>query len=357
MQGSLKRILTGALFFITALTAATVGYVLAGWSLMDAVYMVVITTFGVGYGEVHPITSTTLRIFTIGVIVAGTSSVVYMVGGFVQMITEGEINKALGARRMTRSIETLEHHGIICGFGRMGQILARKMLDANIPCVIIDNNADRIAMAESSGYLIRIGNATDEAILHAAGIDRAKVLATVLPDDAANVFITLTARELNPKLMILARGELPSTEKKLRLAGANQVVLPAAISALRMSHMITHPATMEFFSNDDGRSRLNELLSQVDIQVDELTIGYGSPIVGATIEDIEVRGKGTFIVVALRRLDGATITHPSQALILSEGDVVIVMGHRGDIPQFVRKHVIRRPMRHASSRLFRHDNQ
>ena len=251
MQGSLKRILTGALFFITTLTAATAGYMLAGWSLMDAVYMVVITTFGVGYGEVHPITSTTLRIFTIGVIVAGTSSVVYMVGGFVQMITEGEINKALGARRMTRSIETLEHHVIICGFGRMGQILARKMLDANIPCVIINNNADRIAMAESSGYLIRIGNATDEAILHAAGIDRAKVLATVLPDDAANVFITLTARELNPKLMILARGELPSTEKKLRLAGANQVVLPAAISALRMSHMITHPATMEFFSNDD----------------------------------------------------------------------------------------------------------
>ena len=251
MQGSLKRILIGALFFITTLITATAGYMLAGWSLIDAVYMVVITTFGVGYGEVRPITSTTLRIFTICVIVAGTSLVVYIVGGFVQMITEGEINKALGARRMTRSIETLEQHVIICGFGRMGQILAQKMLDANIACVIIDNNADRIAVAESSGYLIRIGNATDEAILHAAGIDRAKVLATVLPDDAANVFITLTARELNPKLMILARGELPSTEKKLRLAGANQVVLPAAISALRMSHMITHPATMEFFSNDD----------------------------------------------------------------------------------------------------------
>lgn len=351
----MKRILTGALFFIATLILAITGYMLAGWSLMDATYMVVITTFGVGYGEVRPITSTPLRIFTICVIIAGTSSAVYIVGGFVQMITEGEINKALGARRMTRSIETLEQHVIICGFGRMGQILARKMLDANIPCVIIDNNAERIALAESAGYLIRVGNATDEAILYTAGIDRAKVLATVLPDDAANVFITLTARELNPKLMILARGELPSTEKKLRLAGANQVVLPAAISALRMSHMITHPATIEFFSNDDGRSRLNELLSQVDIQVDELAIVHNSPMVGATIEDVEVRGKGTFIVVALRKSDGTTITHPSQALVLSDGDTVIVMGHRGDIPQFVRKHVIRRPMRYASSRLFRPD--
>ncbi|MCY7321546.1 MAG: NAD-binding protein, partial [Phormidesmis sp. CAN_BIN36] len=173
MQGSMKRILTGALFFIATLIMAVAGYMLAGWSLMDAVYMVVITTFGVGYGEVHPITSTNLRIFTICVIIAGTSSAVYTVGGFVQMITEGEINKALGARRMTRSIETLEQHVIICGFGRMGQILARKMLDANIPCVIIDNNAERVAMAESSGYLIRVGNATDEAILHTAGIDRA----------------------------------------------------------------------------------------------------------------------------------------------------------------------------------------
>ncbi len=355
MQGSLKRILIGALFFIATLIIAVAGYVLAGWSLMDAIYMVVITTFGVGYGEVRPITSTNLRIFTICVIIAGTSSAVYIVGSFIQMITEGEINKALGARRMTRSVETLEQHVIICGFGRMGQILARKMLDAKIPCVIIDNNAERIAMAESSGYLIRAGNATDEAILHTAGIDRARVLATVLPDDAANVFITLTARELNPKLIILARGELPSTEKKLRLAGANQVVLPAAISALRMSHMITHPATMEFFSNDDGRSRLNELLTQVDIQVDELAIGHNSPMVGATIADIEVRGKGTFIIVALRKSDGTTTTHPGQALVLSEGDAVIVMGHRGDIPQFVRKHVIRRPARYASSRLFRPD--
>jgi len=116
----------------------------------------------------------------------------------------------------------------------------------------------------------------------------------VLPDDATNVFITLTARELNPNLLILARGELPSTEKKLKLAGANQVVLPAAIGAERMAHMITHPAAMDFLQQDNGRNTLNELLAQIDVQMDELAIPTNSSLVNHTINDIEVRGKGAF---------------------------------------------------------------
>jgi voltage-gated potassium channel len=349
MKGSLRRILTGFIFFTITLMVAVAGYVAAGWTVLDAIYMVVITTFGVGYGEVRPITSPELRIFTILVIVAGTSSAVYIVGGFVQMVTEGEIKKALGARRMTRSIETLKQHVIICGFGRIGQILARKMVDAKVPFVVIDSNAERLAKAEAIGYFVRIGNATDESVLQAAGIERAKFLATVLPDDAANVFITLTARGLNPDLMILARGELQSTEKKLRLAGADQVVLPAAIGALRMAHMITHPATLDFLNQDDGRSSLNELLAQVDVQVDEIAITTDSPLLGATIGDIELKGKGTFIIVALRKADGTTINHPKQATILEDGDAVIVMGHRGDIPQFVRSQVVKRQMRYRGA--------
>jgi voltage-gated potassium channel len=349
MKGSLRRILTGFIFFTITLVVAVAGYVAAGWTVLDAIYMVVITTFGVGYGEVRPITSPELRIFTILVIIAGTSSAVYIVGGFVQMVTEGEIKKALGARRMTRSIETLQQHVIICGFGRIGQILARKMVDGKVPFVVIDNDAERMAKAEAMGYFVRMGNATDEAVLQAAGIERAKFLATVLPDDAANVFITLTARGLNPGLMILARGELQSTEKKLRLAGADQVVLPAAIGALRMAHMITHPATLDFLSQDDGRSSLNELLAQVDVQVDEIAIVADSPLLGATIGDIELKGKGTFIIVALRKADGTTINHPKQATILEAGDAVIVMGHRGDIPQFVRSQVVKRQMRYRGA--------
>jgi voltage-gated potassium channel len=340
MNSSLKRVIFGALFFLTTLLVAILGYRLAGWSWLDAVYMVVITVFGVGYGEVHPITTPLLRVFTIGVIIAGTTSAVYIVGAFLQMVTEGEINKALGVRRMNRDIESLRKHVIVCGFGRMGQILARQLSRTKLDFVVIDHDSERVAMAESLGYLVKFGNATEEPILMAVGIHRAKVLATVLPDDAINVYITLTARELNPTLRIFARGELPSTEKKLKLAGADQVVLPASISAQRMAYMITHPITQDFLSQDDGRQTLNELLSQVDIQVDELVVMPDSPIVGTTIGDIEVRGKGTFIVVALRRAeDGATMIHPDQSLELRAKDIVIVMGHRGDLPRLVQKYV------------------
>jgi voltage-gated potassium channel len=352
MQRSLKRIITGALLFVATLVIAITGYMIAGWSLLESIYMVVITTFGVGYGEVRPITTPELKVFTMLVIIGGTSSTLYIVGAFIQMVTEGEINQVLGKRRMTRTIETISDHIIICGFGRMGQILARKMIDAKLQFVVIDNNLERIEKAELLGYLICLGNATDEMSLHKAGIDRAKALTMVLPDDAANVFITLTARELNPNLMILARGELPSTEKKLRLAGANQVVSPAAISALRMAHMITHPATLDFFSQSDERTTLNDLLSELDVQVDEIAISRSSGLIGATIGDIEVQGKGTFIIVALRRTDGTSITHPNQSVVLHEGDAVIVMGHRGDIPQFVRNSVVRRKIRYRGSRVW-----
>jgi voltage-gated potassium channel len=202
MQSSLKRILIGASFFGLTLICAVIGYIMAGWNLLDAIYMVVITVFGVGYGEVLPVNTPHLKIFTMLVIIAGTSSAVYIVGSFIQMITEGEINRALGARRMTREIETLSQHVIICGFGRMGQILARRLADDRHPFVVIDNNHDRTTQAESMGYLVRLGSATDEDILQAAGITRARCLATVLPDDAINIFITLTAfyrKEIAPR--------------------------------------------------------------------------------------------------------------------------------------------------------------
>ncbi|MDX2213382.1 MAG: potassium channel protein [Oculatellaceae cyanobacterium bins.114] len=342
MHQSFRRILSGAIVFSLTIIIAVAGYIIAGWSPLDAIYMVVITVFGVGYGEVRPITSPFLRVFTILVIIAGTSSAVYIVGGFIQMVTEGEINRALDARRMMRDIETLEQHVIICGFGRMGQILSRQMQETRQSFVVIDNNVDRIAEAEILGYLVLTGDATDEAVLETAGIGRAKVLATVLSEDALNVFITLTARGLNPGLIILARGEFPTTEKKLKQAGADHVVLPAAIGALRMAHMITHPAALDLLDPNDGRSNLNELLAQIDVQIDELAITKGSPLLGSTISEIEIQGKGTFIVIALRRADGSNIIHPDHRTPLLDGDTVIVMGHRGDIPRFARYYRLRR---------------
>ncbi|MGA7937174.1 MAG: potassium channel protein [Kovacikia sp.] len=349
MRQSLKKILVGTACFFLIFVVAVAGYVLAGWSLLDAIYMVVITVFGVGFGEIGPMTPP-LRVFTIFVIVAGYTSVVYIVGGFLQMVAEGELNKALGARRMTREIANLEEHIIICGFGRIGQILARKLIDAKIPFVVIDNDPDRAAAAEARGYLVRLGNASDEVILDSVGIDRARALATVLPDDAINVFITLTARNLNAELIILARGEFPTTEKKLRQAGADHVVLPAEIGAFRMSQIITHPASLNFLEESDGRRSINELLAQIDLQIDELLIPPGSALIGTSIGTVEVRGHGTYLIVALRRADGSTLVHPSHDIFLHQGDTVIVMGHRGDIPRFAAEYALKRQLQYRGAR-------
>jgi voltage-gated potassium channel len=313
--------------------------------------MVVITIFGVGYGEVQPLETPAEKIFTIVFIIAGTSSAVYTVGGFLQMVTEGEINRALDAHRKSKEIQTLKNHSIICGFGRMGQILARQLQEARQPFAIVDSNLDRISQAEDMGYLAQVGNATDENILQIVGIEKAKVLATVLPDDAANVFITLTARGLNPKLIILARGELPTTEKKLQLAGADRVVLPATIGAMRMANLITRPNAIDFLTNTDERNYINELLDRIDVHIDELSIDLGSSLVGKTIGSLEIRGKGAFIIVALLRQDGIFIKNPDPGAFLAAGDRLIVMGHRGDLPQFMKTSQLKSQIRYRGSRL------
>jgi voltage-gated potassium channel len=350
-NSSFRRIIAGIVFFSLTVIAAVVGYMFAGWGFVDAIYMVVITVFGVGYGEVNPVSSPLLKIFTIFVIIAGALSVAYTVSGFVQMITEGEIHRALNLKRMTKEIDDLENHVIICGFGRIGQLVARKLKKDHEPFIIVDSDPERVAMAQEMSYLIYQGNATDEMALEAAGIDRAKSLATVLPNDAANVFITLTAREMNPNLMILARGEMPSTEKKLRLAGANHVVLPASISAMRMAHLISHPSAVDFLSQTDGHHGLNEFLAELDIQLNEMLIEAGSPLIGGTIGDIEVKGQGTFITVALRRADGEVVIHPSRATYLALGDSIILMGHQGDMPNFAQQNAFKKEMRYRGARM------
>jgi voltage-gated potassium channel len=349
MRSPTKGIITGAIFFALTLVGAVTGYMLFGCPPLDAIYMVVITIFGIGYGEFCPV-SPFQRLFTMLVIIAGVVSAAFIVGGIVQMVTEGEIHRALDTRRKTKDLESLREHTIICGFGRIGLILARKLTEEQESFVIVDHNGDRISAAEEMGFRVYQGNATDEEVLQAAGIERARVLATVLPDDAINVFITLTARGLNPALVIVARGELPSTEKKLRLAGANHVVSPASISGQRMANLITHPNMVEFLDQSDERARLNELLAQIDVQVDELTIPAHSPLVGRNIGDLEVRGKGTFIVVALRRQDGEMILHPGYATTLEKGDTVIVLGHHGDLPQFTQMFQVNNQLRYRGAK-------
>ena len=342
MSDSTHRLKLGVLFFVATLVFSTLGYICFGWTTLEAIYMVIITIFGVGYGEVRPLVTPTERIFTIGVIVSGTTSAVYIVGGFVQMVTEGEIHRALDTKQRQRQIANLTDHVIVCGFGRMGQVLAKQLAEAKLAFVVVDNNANVISEAEKLGYLAYCGDATREEQLHQVGIMQAKVLATVLPEDATNVFITLTARELNPDLTILARGEVPETERKLRLAGANRVILPLTVGAIQMANLITQSNLRDVINRPDERGYLNDLLANIDVQLDELSVPPHSQALGRTIMEMEVRSKGAFIVIALRRADGRTILHPHPSQILNDQDTMIVIGHRDEIPRFAERYEFNR---------------
>lgn len=236
-QSSHAALRHGILFFLAVCILATCGYVWAGWQWLDAIYMVTITIFGVGYGETRPIEGPWLRFFTIGVIFAGCSSLVFVVGGIVQMLTEGEIAKIMGTRNRTKDIEALHDHTIICGYGRVGQMLARELAAAGEPLIVLDNNPKRVEEAIANGHLAVQGDAADDHTLSSIGIFRARTLATVLPDDATNVFITLSARDLCDSINIVARAEMPATERKLLRSGATNVVMPAAIGASKIAQL------------------------------------------------------------------------------------------------------------------------
>ncbi|MEM9657998.1 MAG: potassium channel protein [Planctomycetota bacterium] len=351
MSHSLKRLASGLLFFLAVCVLATAGYMLYGWNPMDAAYMVIITVFGVGYGEVRPVDDPGLKVMTILLIISGYATAIYIVGGFVQMVTEGEINRALSQRRMTKGIERLEGHAIVCGYGRAGRILAHELATSGLSFVVVDQDDARLAEGEAQGQLVLHGNATEEEVLMAAGVTRARVLATVLPDDASNVFITLTAHDLNPSLEIIARGEHPSTEKKLLRSGATQVVLPHVIGGMKMAQLITRPSTEEMLAHAAGVGELQHELSHIGLKLDELPIVAGSPLDGQSVGDIELKGNRGFLIVGVRRSSGGVQVNPEGDCPLAEGDAVIILGHEGDLPQLAKRYAQAAEITYRGARL------
>jgi voltage-gated potassium channel len=325
-----RRFRRSLLYLATVLSLAVTGYVLYGWSLIDSLYMVVITVFGVGYGEVRPLTNATGKLFTILVIVGGTSAVVFVIGDLVRFITQGEIMKAIGELRKSRQVEDISGHAVICGFGRIGQALAHELSRSKFPFVIVDLDDTRLAMAEEIGYLFVKGNATEEETLQRAHVERAAVLATVLPQDTLNVFITLTARNLNRHLRIIARGEQPSTEKKLLQAGADEVVLPATIGGTRIAHSITRPATMKFLG--DKRGLISDELVQLGVEIDELRLHKHTHLVGKTILDLQNMSAGNLLAIGLRRGDGSILRSDFMDKVIEPGDSVIIIGRVNALP-------------------------
>ena len=312
-------------FMLVLITVSTCGYMAAGWSFADAIYMVILTVYTVGYEEVRPIDTSALHVLTVTTIVFGCTGMIFLTGALVQVFTAGQITQLLGNKRVTSEIDKLTNHVIICGFGRIGVMLAKDLKDGGADLLVLERNEARIAQAQGLGHLCLQGDAADEASLKAAGIERARVLATVLPEDAANVFITLTARSLNQNLHIIARGEHPSTETKLLYAGADKVVLPTHIGAERIAEMILYPETARFIRGSERMLEFDKTLRDLGLQLEVVTVPDSSGAVGATLAEMEERGRGGFFAVQLDRRDGETITRPPRDLKLQAGDGVLIV--------------------------------
>jgi voltage-gated potassium channel len=331
------KVLPGIVTLLAVFASAVVAYAAQGWPLLDALYMVVITVFGVGYGEVRPIDTPGERWTTILLIVCGTTVSFYIIGSLIQSIAVGELRKAIGERRKTRDLEHLHNHAIICGYGRIGQTLAHELHVARFPFVIIEIDETRLPQASAAGYHCLLGDASDEETLVAAGVARAKILATVLPQDTLNVFITLTARNLNKNLRIISRGEQASTEKKLLQAGADEVVLPALMSGLRIAHSITRPSLYNYLN--DSKAIVEPELKHLGIEVDELRLHHHTQLVGLTVRDVQRQAEGALLIFALKHADGKVVRNDFEDVVLAEGDALIVVGRTRNLPSVLRGEV------------------
>lgn len=331
-----RAVLPGTLFFAVIIVVATLGYMALGWQAFDAFYMVVITVFSVGYGETQPVDTLAERLWTILVIFSGWSAVVVTLGSITKAVTEGEFRRAADTLRKTRVMEHLHDHVIICGYGRMGQTLAHELYKAGLAFVVIDRDEERIAQISTEGFLSHRGDATDEDVLEYTGIRRAKALATVLPQDALNVYITLTARNLSQSIRIIARGEQASTEKKLIQAGANEVVLPATIGAMRIAHSLIEPEIGAMLREATGGPDLRAS----GIKVEELLLHDHAHLLGKSIADVQRLGRGELMVLGLRR-NHKVLRDDLNALLLCEGDSLIVLSRSSHLPSIIRHDVER----------------
>ncbi len=334
MRTPLERIRLGGFVLCVVFALSVVGYrVIGGYAWLDAIWMVAITISTVGYGEAPPSLPLKLQILTLTVMVTGITAAVYTFGGLFQLIIEGELDHVLGRRRMTKEIMGLSGHTIVCGYGRMGRNLARELQGHQRDLVVIDVDNEAILEASEDGHLCVHGDATEESTLTDAGLLRAAALVSTFPNDAESVFITLTARNLNPTVRIIARAERESTEKKLAQAGADTIVMPTVVGARQMSRMITRPSTAQLI-------RLVDEASNVDIDLDELRIGSDCRLVGMTLNQAEAHRSYKLLVVAIKSSDGELKFNPNASEVIQPDDELMVIGHRDHIMQFRREYGI-----------------
>jgi voltage-gated potassium channel len=312
-----KRLILSILLIVLIVAFGTVGYMIVeGWSILDSIYMTIITLASVGYKEVHEL-SYNGRMFTIVLIIGGVGTVLYALNNGAKLILEGEFKEIFWRKRLEKKIRELKNHYIVCGYGRMGKIICRELKEKNIKFVVVEKKLD--ALGEKGDIIILEGDATRDEILREVGIERAKGLISVLPTDAENLFVVLSARELNPKLFIVARAGEEGSEQKLMRAGADKVVSPYHIGGLRIAHTVLKPAVVDFieFATKSGN---------IDLQMEEITIREDSKLAGLTLDECGIGRELGIIIVAIKRPAGDMKFNPTFRTTIKAGDTLIALG-------------------------------
>ncbi len=317
MEALRKRLLLSGLLIFLMVALGTAGFIIIeGWNFLDALYMTIITLTTVGYGEVHNLSSEG-RIFNIFLIIGGVGTVFYALSTGAKLVLEGELQEMFGRKRLEKKIKDLHDHYIICGHGRMGRIISRELNAKKEKFLVIEKNPDKLRDKED--ILVMEGDATQDETLIEAGIEKAKGLISVLPTDAENLFVVLSARGLNPQLLIVARAGEEGSGQKLLRAGADRVTSPYHIGGLHIAHTILKPAVVDFieFATKSGN---------IDLQMEEVTISESSRLVGVTLDEGGIGRDLGIIIVAIRKSSGEMKFNPTSHNIIQAGDTLIALG-------------------------------
>jgi voltage-gated potassium channel len=323
------RIVKGMTILLGVLSVGTSGYmIIERWDFLDALYMTVITIATVGYREVGNL-SEAGKIFTIFIILFGVGIIAYLLGMVAQAMVDLQVRSIFGRRKLGQKIRSIKNHYIICGYGRIGKIICRELKANDIPIVVIDAHGAAMEGLEEEGVPYIVGDATSEDLLVEAHIERAKGLVSVVASDADNVFITMSARGLNPGLFILARAEEEPTEKKLLRAGANKVVMPYLIGGQKMAHTLVKPAVADFLEFTVHNRKIG-------LEMGEVTVSEKSALNGVTLIDSGIRQKMDVIVVAIRKKEGDMRFNPSSQTRIEAGDTLIALGKSEEITKLAK---------------------
>src|SRR5882672_12539423 len=317
--GNNRRILLALAAVAIAIGFGAVGfYLIEGWSILDSLYVAAQTVTTVGYGDLTPATRNG-RIFSTVFMLVGVGVVLYALTSVVQGIVQSELVATFGQRRQSRKMSKLRNHFIICGAGRVGSHLVRGLIGGEETFIVIEKDPQRVAELLDLGVIVMVRDATLEETLREAGVEHARGLAACLPNDADNVYVVLTARDLGPNLHIVARAAEEQAEVKLIRAGANRVVAPTIIGGYRMAVALTKPAVGDFLDSITA--------NKLELGFEQLEVDSVSSLVGCKLSETNIRSELDIVIVSIRRSNGQIVFNPSGEAVLESGDMLIAIGN------------------------------